>query len=45
MERHSENALKVAQFLESHDNVSWVTYPGLESNPQKEVADRILKGG
>ena len=45
MERHSENALKVAQFLENHDNVSWVTYPGLESNPQKEVADRILKGG
>ena len=45
MERHSENALKVAQYLENHDNVSWVSYPGLESSPHKEVADRTLKGG
>ena len=37
MERHSENALKVAEFLESHDNVSWVSYPGL--------AERPLQGG
>ncbi|MDX6326899.1 MAG: O-acetylhomoserine (thiol)-lyase, partial [Nocardioidaceae bacterium] len=44
MERHSENALKVAQFLESHEAVSWVTYPGLESSPYKEVADRTLNG-
>ena len=45
MERHSENALKVAQFLEGHDNVSWVSYPGLESSEHKAVADRTLKGG
>ncbi len=45
MERHSENALKVAQYLENHDNVSWVSYPGLDSSPHKEVADRTLNGG
>ncbi|WP_460865403.1 O-acetylhomoserine aminocarboxypropyltransferase/cysteine synthase family protein [Nocardioides pakistanensis] len=44
MERHSENALKVAQFLEGHDAVSWVSYPGLENDPYKEVADRTLTG-
>ena len=44
MERHSENALKVAQYLENHDNVSWVSYPGLESSPYKPVADRIFTG-
>src|SRR5688500_2995688 len=45
MERHSENALKVAQFLEDHDNVSWVSYPGLSGDPYKAVADRTLNGG
>lgn len=45
MERHSENALRVAEYLEGHEAVSWVTYPGLESNPQKDVADRTLNGG
>jgi O-acetylhomoserine (thiol)-lyase len=45
MERHSENALRVAQFLEGHDAVSWVSYPGLESNADKAVADRVLVGG
>jgi O-acetylhomoserine (thiol)-lyase len=44
MERHSENALKVAQYLESHDAVSWVSYPGLPSSAYKEVADRTLNG-
>ena len=36
MERHSENALKVAKYLEGHDNVSWVSYPGLESSRYKD---------
>jgi O-acetylhomoserine (thiol)-lyase len=45
MERHSENALAVARHLESHDNVNWVQYPGLDSSPYKGVADRILSGG
>ncbi len=44
MERHSENALKVARFLEGHDAVSWVSYPGLESSDYKVVADRTLTG-
>jgi O-acetylhomoserine (thiol)-lyase len=45
MERHASNALAVAEHLEAHSAVSWVNYPGLESNPYKEVADRILTGG
>ncbi len=44
MERHSENALKVAQFLHGHDAVSWVSYPGLEDSPYKEIADRTFTG-
>jgi O-acetylhomoserine (thiol)-lyase len=38
MERHSENALRVARFLEQHPAVSWVLYPGLESHPTHHVA-------
>ena len=45
MERHSSNALAVAQHLEGHDAVNWVNYPGLDSSPYKETADRILNGG
>jgi O-acetylhomoserine (thiol)-lyase len=45
MERHASNALAVAEHLEVHSAVSWVNYPGLESNAYKEVADRILTGG
>jgi O-acetylhomoserine (thiol)-lyase len=45
MERHSENALKVAEYLQGHDNVSWVSYPGLSDDPYKAVADRTLNGG
>ena len=44
MERHSENALKVAQWLEGRDEVSWVSYPGLDSSPHKAVADRVFTG-
>ncbi|MFH2033206.1 MAG: O-acetylhomoserine aminocarboxypropyltransferase/cysteine synthase family protein [Candidatus Margulisiibacteriota bacterium] len=45
MERHSQNALKVAQFLEKHPKVSWVNYPGLSSSPEKKLADKYLKKG
>ena len=45
MERHSENALAVAEFLEGHPKVEWVNYPGLPSSPTHEIAQRILKGG
>ncbi|WP_232678427.1 O-acetylhomoserine aminocarboxypropyltransferase/cysteine synthase family protein [Nocardioides sp. R-C-SC26] len=44
MERHSENALEVARFLQGHDAVSWVNYPGLDGDASKEVADRIFTG-
>jgi len=44
MERHSENALAVARFLQSHDAVTWVNYPGLESDPYKATADKIFTG-
>ncbi|NPC98101.1 O-acetylhomoserine aminocarboxypropyltransferase/cysteine synthase family protein [Nocardioides sp. zg-DK7169] len=44
MERHSSNALTVAQYLSDHDAVSWVSYPGLEDSPYKEVADRTFTG-
>ena len=45
MERHSENALAVAQHLSQHDAVSWVSYPGLADSPYKEVADRTFLPG
>ena len=44
LEAQSANALKVAQFLETHSNVDRVCYPGLESFPQKELADRQASG-
>ena len=44
MERHSENALKVAQFLQGHDDVSWVNYPGLDDSAYKATYDRISTG-
>ncbi len=45
MKRHSDNALKVAEFLESHDLVEWVKYPGLKNHPTYENAKRYLKNG
>ncbi len=44
LEAQSANALKVAQFLETHPMVERVTYPGLDSFPQKELADRQASG-
>ncbi|MFP9192914.1 O-acetylhomoserine aminocarboxypropyltransferase/cysteine synthase family protein [Natrialbaceae archaeon A-CW1-1] len=45
MERHCENAMAVAEFLESHDAVSWVNYPGLDSHPTHNNASEYLEGG
>ena len=45
MERHGENALRVARFLEGHAQVEKVTYPGIESHPQHALAMRQMKGG
>jgi cystathionine gamma-lyase len=44
MERHAQNALKVAQFLATHPKVQKVTYPGLESHPQHALARKQMKG-
>ncbi|MBL4933426.1 O-acetylhomoserine aminocarboxypropyltransferase/cysteine synthase family protein [Clostridium paridis] len=45
MERHSLNALKLAEFLGAHPKVAWVNYPYLEGNSQYERAQKYLKGG
>ena len=45
VERHSENALKVARHLEHHPKVAWVRYPGLETDPSFPLAKKYLKGG
>lgn len=45
MERHSSNALAVAQFLSEHEAVSWVSYPGLESSPYHALAKRYMPKG
>jgi methionine-gamma-lyase len=44
MQRHCENAIKVAEFLEQHPAVEWVRYPGLKSHPQYEVARKQMTG-
>ncbi len=43
--KHSENALKVAEFLKKHPKVSWVNYPGLPEHPSHALAKKYLKGG
>ena len=45
MARHSENALKVAEFLKKHPKVAWVRYPGLKEDPTYAKASRYLKDG
>ncbi len=45
MERHCENALKIAQWLEKHDDVDWVAYPGLESSKWNTRAQEYLPNG
>jgi methionine-gamma-lyase len=44
MQRHCENAAKIAAFLEQHAAVEWVRYPGLKSHPQYDVACRQTAG-
>lgn len=43
--RHSENALAVAQFLENHEKVAWVNYPGLKSNKYYDLAQKYMPDG
>jgi O-acetylhomoserine (thiol)-lyase len=45
MQRHSENALRVAQYLNEHPKVTWVNYPGLEDNPYHHLAQHYLPNG
>lgn len=45
MQRHCENALQVAAYLESHDKVAWVRYAGLESSDNHAMAARYLPKG
>jgi len=45
MERHNENALKVAQWLRGRDEVTWINYPGLEDDPYHERAKSVLRNG
>ena len=44
MERHADNAMKIARFLESHSKVRNVIYPGLESHPQHDLAKNQMSG-
>ncbi len=45
MERHSSNALAMAEFLAAHPKVAWVNYPMLEGSPEYDRACKYLKGG
>lgn len=45
IERHSQNALAVAKFLENNDKISWVNYPGLDGNKYKSLTDKYLPNG
>lgn len=44
MERHTENALKVAEFLQQHEKVSWVSYAGLLTSEHYPLAEKYMKG-
>ena len=45
IKKHSENALALAEWLEKHDQVAWVNYPGLASSKYKILADKYLSNG
>ncbi len=45
MERHCSNALQVAEYLENHEKVAWVNYPGLKSNKYYELAQKYMPKG
>jgi methionine-gamma-lyase len=44
MDRSQQNAIKVAQYLESHPKIEWVKFPGLKSHPHYELAQKQMKG-
>ena len=45
IQKHSENALELAQWLQKQADVEWVNYPGLDSSPYKALADKYLPKG
>ena len=45
MERHSQNAMAVAEFLQGHDKVNWVNYPGLTDHPTHDLAKKYHREG
>lgn len=45
VDRHCENAMKLAEYLEQHEKVNWVKYPFLKSHPEYEVAKKQMKAG
>ncbi|MFW6048803.1 MAG: O-acetylhomoserine aminocarboxypropyltransferase/cysteine synthase family protein [Candidatus Bipolaricaulota bacterium] len=45
MDKHCENSLRIAEYLEDHPAVSWVRYPGLDSHPTHDLASRYLENG
>lgn len=45
MERHCENAQKVAEYLQAHDKVAWVNFAGLEGDPCRALAQKYIDGG
>lgn len=45
MQWHSKSAQKIAEYLEAHPQVDWVSYPGLQSHPQHELAKKQMKNG
>lgn len=44
MERHTENAQKIAEYLQNHPKANWVKYTGLSTHPQHNLAKKYLKG-
>lgn len=45
MERHCFNAQKVAEYLQNHEKISWINYPGLPGNPYYELAKKYMPNG
>ncbi len=44
MDRHCENAVKVAQYLDNHPKVNWMRYAGLDNSPDKPLVDKYMGG-
>ncbi len=44
MERHTENAQRIAEYLQNHPKVKWVNYAGLKDHPQHQLAQKYVKG-